>query len=43
MAAKLAHQAANAVRNADLHRALELLEEIRALCEPNAVLLRVIK
>jgi hypothetical protein len=31
--AKLAILAANAVRNADLHRALELIEEIRAVGE----------
>jgi hypothetical protein len=31
--AKLAILAANAVRNADLHRALELIEEIRVICE----------
>jgi hypothetical protein len=31
--AKLAILSANAVRNADLHRALELIEEIRAICE----------
>ena len=31
--AKLANLAANAVRNADLHRALELIEEIRAVGE----------
>ena len=32
MAAKLAVLAANAVRNCDLARALELLEQIRASC-----------
>ncbi|GEM_PF-5595500 len=31
--AKLAILAANAVRNADLHRALELIEEIRVICD----------
>ena len=31
--AKLAILAGNAVRNADLHRALELIEEIRGICE----------
>jgi hypothetical protein len=31
--AKLTILAANAVRNADLHRALELIEEIRGACE----------
>jgi hypothetical protein len=31
--AKLAILAANAVRNADLHRALELIEEMRVICE----------
>jgi hypothetical protein len=31
--AKLAILAANAVRNADLHRALELIEEIRVIGE----------
>jgi hypothetical protein len=33
MAAKLAVFAANAVRNWDLARALELLEQIRATCD----------
>jgi hypothetical protein len=31
--AKLAILAGNAVRNADLHRALELIDEIRVICE----------
>jgi hypothetical protein len=36
MAAKLAVLAANAVRNWDLARALELLEQIRATCDDEA-------
>jgi hypothetical protein len=36
MAAKLAILAANAVRNWDLARALELLEQIRAACDGEA-------
>ena len=31
--AKLVILAGNAVRNADLHRAMELIEEIRVICE----------
>jgi hypothetical protein len=38
MAAKLAVLAANAVRNWDLARALELLEQIRATCDGGASL-----
>jgi hypothetical protein len=36
MAAKLAVLAANAVRNWDLTRALDLLEQIRATCDGEA-------
>jgi hypothetical protein len=36
MAAKLAVLAANAVRNWDLARAIELLEQIRATCDGEA-------
>jgi hypothetical protein len=36
MAAKLAVLAANAVRNWDLARAIELLEQIRATCDGKA-------
>jgi hypothetical protein len=36
MAAKLAILAANAVRNLDLARALELLEQISATCDGEA-------
>jgi hypothetical protein len=36
MAAKLAVMAANALRNYDVDRALELLEEIRLTCDPDA-------
>jgi len=37
MAAKLAVMAANALRNYDVDRALELLGEIRQICEPEFV------
>lgn len=40
---KLATLAANAVRNADLHRALELLEEIRVICEGAPVNLQAVR
>jgi hypothetical protein len=36
MAAKLAVMAANALQNYDVDRALELLEQIRAICDPGA-------
>jgi hypothetical protein len=36
MAAKLAVMAANALRNYDVDRALELLEQIRVTCDPEA-------
>jgi hypothetical protein len=35
MAARLAVMAANALRNYDVDRALELLEQIRATCDPD--------
>jgi hypothetical protein len=41
--AKLALLAANAVRNADMHRALELLAEISAECGAPAAGLTVIR
>ena len=36
MAAKLAVMAANALRNYDVDRDLELLEQIRAMCDPDS-------
>jgi hypothetical protein len=36
MAAKLAVVAANALRNYDVERALELLEQIRVTCDPES-------
>ena len=36
MAAKLAVMAANALRNFDVDRALELLEQLRMTCDPDA-------
>jgi hypothetical protein len=36
MAANLAVMAANAVRNFDIDRALELLEQIRVTCDPDS-------
>jgi hypothetical protein len=38
---KLAILAANALRNVDLHRALELIEEIRAVGEGSGAVARV--
>jgi hypothetical protein len=44
MAANLALMAANALRNYDVDRARELLEQIRLTCDPDAApALRVVK